>query len=56
MSVLSNLSKVSENLKYNRLQSFCQISIFLIKNQFGFRKIGNTDLIALNLMDKTTFT
>ena len=37
VSVLSNFSKVFENLIYNRLQSFRQTSNFLEKNQFGFR-------------------
>ena len=38
VSVLSNLSKVFENLIYNRLRSFCQRSIFHVKTQSGFLK------------------
>ena len=45
VSVLNNLSKVFENLLYNRLQSFCHASDFLAKNQFGFRKHCNTEFV-----------
>ena len=52
VSVLSKFSKVFENLIYNRIQSFCQTSNFLAKNQFSFRKNRKTELAALSLMDK----
>ena len=52
VSVLNNLSKVFENLLYNRLQSFCHASNFLAKNQFGFRKHRSTELAGLSLLDK----
>ena len=52
VSVLSNLSKVFENLIYKDFQSFCPTSNFLAKNQFGFRKNRNKVLSASTLMDK----
>jgi len=52
ISVLCNLSKIFENLIYERIQKFCQSSNFLAENQFGFRKNRNTELAAFNLMDK----
>ena len=47
-----DLSKVFENLLYNRLQNFCHASNFLAKNQFGFEKHYSTELPALSLLDK----
>ena len=52
VSILSNFSKVFETLIYNRLQSICQTSKLLAKNQFGFRIKRNTELAALTLMVK----
>ena len=46
------LSKVPEILICNHLQSFCQTSNFLAKNQLDFRKKRNTELAALTSTDK----
>ena len=52
VSVLSNLSVVFENLTFNRIQTFCQLSIYFAKKQFLFRKKRKTELAALNLLGK----
>ena len=52
VSVLNDLCKIFEKVLYNCLQSLCQASNFLAKNQFGFEKHRNTGLVVLSLLDK----
>ena len=47
VSVLSNLTKVFENIIYKPLQIVYRTSNFLTQNQFGFRKNQNTELATL---------
>ena len=52
ISVQSNLSKIFDNMFYNRIQSFFQTSSLLLENQYGFRKKKNTELATLDLVNK----
>ena len=51
VSALSNISKVCENLIYNRLKFFCQTSKFFAKNHFDYRKNQNTEVATFILID-----
>ena len=45
--MISNVSKVFENIICNHLQNVCQTSNFLTQNPIAFRKNPNTELAAL---------
>ena len=52
ISVLSNISKIFENLLFNRLESFFNRAAQLSKKQFGFRKNKNTEQAVIELVNR----
>ena len=52
IAILCNLSKVFENLIYNRIRQNMEEMGVLSENQFGFRKQKNTELAVLNLINR----
>ena len=52
VSVLCVLSKVFENIMYNRVSAFLEIFKILHENQYGFRKKSSTQLALLSFIDK----
>ena len=52
ISVLSNLSKITESVMYDRLQSFFSSQNILSEKQFGFRKDRSTEMAIMDLIFK----
>ena len=52
ISVLTNLSKIFENLIFSRTKCVIDSLSVLSENQFGFRKQKNTELAAMTLINR----
>ena len=54
ISVLSQFSKILENLFYERLKTYIDKHVLLSDNQYGFRSNRSTSLALLELVEKIT--
>ena len=54
ISVLSQFSKIFENLFYERLKTYIDKHVLLSDNQYGFRSNRSTSLALLELVEKIT--
>ena len=54
ISVLSQFSKIFENLFYRRLKIYIDKHVLLSDNQYGFRSNRSTSLALLELVEKIT--
>ena len=54
ISLLSQFSKILENIFHNRMMSFIEEKNILYESQYGFRKNMSTSLTILELVENIT--